>query len=416
MSKVLTIGIISTLLVFLFPLSSYAHPGDVDIHKCHTCETNCSDYGVVLGEYHCHGEINYHYLCDEATDDPDSPASLGDRKYKQCIRNAPEAVSHLVNSTESNDSTVDYWRRKLKIVIEKITSLDQYLDRMEQNTNNESLQNSEDGYGHDFYDYSNNENVTQDITPVQKRTCPSNSHKFGSKCRCDQGYFYYSKQKKCVPATEYCKERYGEHIRYDEDKNNCSCKKGYSFSSDQQQCVNEDLTCKQKLGENSFYNHNTNNCECRAGHSYNSYAEQCVNSDLSCKEKQGENSFYSQKEKRCKCEPGYALRSGECISHTADCRMEFGSNIRGEPDGKGASLCYCQDGYKWNDSHTQCVKTEPQINKKILLDTVHQNSDRDGESTYSDRNEKKEVEDSSGLPPSFLDRVKNLFSFVFNLI
>ncbi len=32
-----------------------AHPGRTDSSGCHTCRTNCEDWGLSYGEYHCHG-------------------------------------------------------------------------------------------------------------------------------------------------------------------------------------------------------------------------------------------------------------------------------------------------------------------------------------------------------------------------
>jgi len=33
---------------------SQAHPGRTDSSGCHTCRTNCEDWGLEYGEYHCH--------------------------------------------------------------------------------------------------------------------------------------------------------------------------------------------------------------------------------------------------------------------------------------------------------------------------------------------------------------------------
>jgi len=37
-----------------FPLISFAHPGRTDSSGCHTCKTNCPNWGLSYGEYHCH--------------------------------------------------------------------------------------------------------------------------------------------------------------------------------------------------------------------------------------------------------------------------------------------------------------------------------------------------------------------------
>lgn len=45
------------VVIFLltgFPFVSDAHPGRTDSAGCHTCRTNCPNWGLSTGEYHCH--------------------------------------------------------------------------------------------------------------------------------------------------------------------------------------------------------------------------------------------------------------------------------------------------------------------------------------------------------------------------
>lgn len=48
---------VSALIValFLFPQSSFAHPGRTAADGCHYCRTNCASWGEVQGARHCHG-------------------------------------------------------------------------------------------------------------------------------------------------------------------------------------------------------------------------------------------------------------------------------------------------------------------------------------------------------------------------
>jgi len=42
-------------LILLFaPVVVFAHPGRTDSYGCHTCRTNCPNWGLSYGEYHCH--------------------------------------------------------------------------------------------------------------------------------------------------------------------------------------------------------------------------------------------------------------------------------------------------------------------------------------------------------------------------
>ena len=43
------------ILSFSFgPTATFAHPGRTDSAGCHTCRTNCPNWGLSYGEYHCH--------------------------------------------------------------------------------------------------------------------------------------------------------------------------------------------------------------------------------------------------------------------------------------------------------------------------------------------------------------------------
>ena len=53
---------IKLFIVFIFvmsysPLPISAHPGRLDANGCHTCRTNCEEYGLFYGQYHCHNSI-----------------------------------------------------------------------------------------------------------------------------------------------------------------------------------------------------------------------------------------------------------------------------------------------------------------------------------------------------------------------
>ncbi len=49
--KILILAVSLTLLSINFAL---AHPGRTDSSGCHTCKTNCEEWGLSYGEYHCH--------------------------------------------------------------------------------------------------------------------------------------------------------------------------------------------------------------------------------------------------------------------------------------------------------------------------------------------------------------------------
>src|SRR3989344_1088358 len=45
---------ILSIVVVSSPVTVFAHPGRTDSSGCHTCKTNCPNWGLSYGEYHCH--------------------------------------------------------------------------------------------------------------------------------------------------------------------------------------------------------------------------------------------------------------------------------------------------------------------------------------------------------------------------
>ena len=42
------------MIGLFLPVSAFAHPGRTDSSGCHTCRTNCPNWGLSYDEYHCH--------------------------------------------------------------------------------------------------------------------------------------------------------------------------------------------------------------------------------------------------------------------------------------------------------------------------------------------------------------------------
>lgn len=53
-------GVVFIMVVILLtiPQIVLAHPGRTDANGCHTCRTNCAEWGLSTGEYHCHNGGN----------------------------------------------------------------------------------------------------------------------------------------------------------------------------------------------------------------------------------------------------------------------------------------------------------------------------------------------------------------------
>lgn len=73
MKKIICVGV---LVILIFPLAVFAHPGRTDSSGCHYCRTNCSKWGLYNGQYHCHG-MSINDYSDDIKDD-----KSGDNKIK----------------------------------------------------------------------------------------------------------------------------------------------------------------------------------------------------------------------------------------------------------------------------------------------------------------------------------------------
>ena len=50
--KLISVALLYLLLIM--PIKVDAHPGRTDANGCHYCRTNCTKWGLSIGEYHCH--------------------------------------------------------------------------------------------------------------------------------------------------------------------------------------------------------------------------------------------------------------------------------------------------------------------------------------------------------------------------
>jgi len=82
----------------VFPLVSFAHPGRTDSSGCHTCKTNCPNWGLLYGEYHCHNS--------KGVAQPKEPikSTYGENGTGH-ISPTPEYNTPKVNSTKTNTQT-----------------------------------------------------------------------------------------------------------------------------------------------------------------------------------------------------------------------------------------------------------------------------------------------------------------------
>jgi len=162
------------------------------------------------------------------------------------------------------------------------------------------------GYSGGTSDYSQ-----QNIEDLLRNACPSNSSHTDSGCTCNSGYVANTSGDACITSTQFCQSKYGNNSYG--SGTSCSCAQGYEWNGTQTSCV-PSVICSlnsTKVGGN------------------------------------------------CLCNEGYVLKSGQCISFTADCQLIYGENAIGTKGPNNNSSCNCIDGYAWNNLQTACVKKAP---------------------------------------------------------
>ena len=73
------------LLCFLLitPSKVEAHPGRTDANGCHYCRTNCADWGLRTGQYHCHNGGGYNSSSSNSYNSTSSYSSTSPSNYSQ---------------------------------------------------------------------------------------------------------------------------------------------------------------------------------------------------------------------------------------------------------------------------------------------------------------------------------------------
>jgi len=105
--------VVVVLSVSFGPTVTFAHPGRTDSSGCHTCRTNCPNWGLSFGEYHCHRS--------KGVPQPKEPIkSHLNKSGAGYTEPAPEyktpAETKSVKSSKQSEKTQDGWfRRLLKI-------------------------------------------------------------------------------------------------------------------------------------------------------------------------------------------------------------------------------------------------------------------------------------------------------------
>lgn len=213
-SKTMKFRIIFLLVCFLvvgwfvLPNAVLAHPGNTDSSGCHTCRTNCPDWGLYYGQYHCHQSKGY--------TQPQYPVTSTYGDYGTGYTEPYEPYTYPYGgysypSTPSCPifSTYSSLSGSCKCNYGYVVSGSKCI--------------SQDSYCQNIYGYNSEYDILTD------------------NCECSYGYIANSSGTSCIYGNTYCHQKYGYYSDYKSYSKTCECDYGYELDSSGQ-CVDEDDT------------------------------------------------------------------------------------------------------------------------------------------------------------------------------
>lgn len=229
--------IFSLIVLFAFiPSISLAHPGNTDSSGCHTCRTNCSNWGLSTGEYHCHnnkGSIQPEYPIHSTYGSGGTGYTSPAPDYAYPSISTPSVVLCPLYSYET--------------VAGGCKCMSGYVV-------NGSSCISEDEWCQNKYGHGSEYDSLDD------------------KCVCSRGYGYDSNSNRCKLASLACYDKLGLMSEYNSITDECECSSGYIFDGDS--CISEDEACQDQYGLNSYGK--DNNCYCLPGYQFNKEKTSCI--------------------------------------------------------------------------------------------------------------------------------------------
>lgn len=251
-------------LLLLLPLQTQAHPGDdlADAHGCHHCWTNCANWGLSYGQFHCHNTQTplptyYCYTYKSA-----QTGCKSDQDYKIFYDSHVLPLLSVGDSLESAEKTFDYQLQKCKQEI---------ITNAEYETKYQECQASYDKQVKQLFDLQ------------------------------DQKIEYYTKSTECLT-------KYGLNAIYDQNTKSCSCKDGYRINESIGKCVPRDLCNESDPHALTMFN----KCLCFSNFLIDPDTKKCTDANSVCKKLFGQNAYYDETEENCK-QPAVVNKQEEVI-------------------------------------------------------------------------------------------------------
>jgi len=262
-----SVFVISFTVFFLNPLVAFAHPGGTDSSGCHTCRTNCANWGLSTGEYHCHNS--------KGLSQPTTPIRSHYGAYGTGTTEPWPAYS---NGLSSYTSTVSYD----SLCWDQLGYSSSY-------DSSDKICKCDSGY----VIGTSGKCVNGTLHCNSKYGVMSQYNSSTKSCECLIGYTFngsscvlndYSSYSANTYTPSYSSNSYSEPKIYKTSKG-VVCKSDEVLSQDR--CMNQYTFCKQNYGTDSFYSPSTGKCvSCPSGYKYDLATEQCKTKESVDSEKQ----------------------------------------------------------------------------------------------------------------------------------
>lgn len=229
-----SVSIVLGLFLLGVPLAASAHPGNTDSSGCHTCKTNCSNWGLSYGEYHCHNAKNA-YQPEDPIRSHYGDYGTGYTEYWPDYEYGADSYSSYSYPTTPSCPL--------------FSTYDSLSDSCECN-----------------YGYVVDGNSCVDGNTVCHRKMGYNSSYSGvsNSCECDYGYKLDSIGQ-CVSRDQYCRDIHGYNAEYDILSDSCACEDGY-VNDGANQCIGADTFCRNEFGLFARYDSLRDTCSCSYGY------------------------------------------------------------------------------------------------------------------------------------------------------
>lgn len=234
------------ILLFFIPTLVFSHPGGTDSSGCHTCRTNCSNWGLSYGQYHCHNN-----------------------------RGVPQPLAPIHSRWGSPSGTTysapEYEYRKTTPTCPLFASYDILSGGCKCNS----------GYVVSTDFLGGEKCVSGDSFCRDKYGLWSSYNSFTKECGCDYDYELYEGE--CQSMDDICEDQFGYNAEHSYGTQ-CVCKDGYKWNSVGTSCVYEEESSSLSTEElNALW--------------------ELLNNDLNVKK----CGIYSHKtaDEKCSCDTGY---------------------------------------------------------------------------------------------------------------